>query len=642
MARASASLKAKLEPAGWGGISLAPWRFYARPGLACGLALCVFASAATAAEPYEVVAQSLEYEHDRRLYSAEGDVRIVQGSRSIDADWAILSLETRVGIASGNVVYVDGDDRVTADFIHFDTENLKGVVFNATVDMGEGQLRVVARELVKKGEDAYAFRSGTFTTCRCPEGARDPWRVRASEAELQLGGYGTVKNTTFEVLGVPVLWLPWMIYPVKTERESGLLFPLIGASDRNGFGIGLPLFWAARENINLIATPIYLTKRGLKANLDVEYVFGQRSAGALFGSYLKDQRVPQNASGPKFSDNRWAAIWEHDQFLPLDWRFRADVKLVSDNEYNDDFNDLRGYRADRFLESTIFAFRHFGPDGVVGTVGSAFYADDQQGPDDDEIDGAVLQRFPAIAMELLPTRIQRAAGLVPSMDLEYIRFDTLADPPFVDPDDPMQTVPVDRGNRLVLHPRLARPFRIADRFEVYPQVGWYETLYFGGDQDFAARGLFTSRVDLRTRLQRRFDFLGGRGMTHVLEPRLAWAFVSEASQSGNPMFVPATSLDEAPQLRLRQLELGNLVRDPSDHIRSTNTLSFVLSNRIYASGAGGATPLLADISIGGDYDFENEESRIVIDGRTFPFKRIRSRFLLTVDPVGGHIDEGLA
>ena len=35
--------------------------------------------------------------------------------------------------------------------------------------------------------------------------------------------------------------------------------------------------------------------------------------------------------------------------------------------------------------------------------------------------------------------------------------------------------------------------------------------------DFEERGLFTGRVDLRSRLTRRF----GKGVTHLLEPRLA-------------------------------------------------------------------------------------------------------------------------
>ena len=80
-------------------------------------------------------------------------------------------------------------------------------------------------EIAKTGAQTYRFEKGRFTTCRCADGERDPWEIKADSAELEIGGYGTARNTTFEVLGVPVVWLPWMIYPLKTERQTGLLFP---------------------------------------------------------------------------------------------------------------------------------------------------------------------------------------------------------------------------------------------------------------------------------------------------------------------------------------------------------------------------------------------------------------------------------
>ena len=63
---------------------------------------------------------------------------------------------------------------------------------------------------------------------------------------VKVGGYATAQNTTVEILGVPVVWLPWLIFPVKTERETGVLFPHFGLRGDAGLGAGLPLFWAAR------------------------------------------------------------------------------------------------------------------------------------------------------------------------------------------------------------------------------------------------------------------------------------------------------------------------------------------------------------------------------------------------------------
>ena len=63
---------------------------------------------------------------------------------------------------------------------------------------------------------------GEFTTC----GFDHPdWTFKAKDVDLTVGGYATASNTTFSVLGHPLLYIPWGVFPVKTERQSGFLLP---------------------------------------------------------------------------------------------------------------------------------------------------------------------------------------------------------------------------------------------------------------------------------------------------------------------------------------------------------------------------------------------------------------------------------
>ena len=41
---------------------------------------------------------------------------------------------------------------------------------------------------------------------------------------------------------MPVLYTPYILWPVKSERTSGLLIPNIGYSDRRGAALGLAYF----------------------------------------------------------------------------------------------------------------------------------------------------------------------------------------------------------------------------------------------------------------------------------------------------------------------------------------------------------------------------------------------------------------
>ena len=268
-----------------------------------------------------------------------------------------------------------------------------------------------------------------FTTCRCPkEGGRDPWRIRAREADLEIGGYGTVRDATIDVLGVPALWLPWLIVPLRTERQSGFLLPELSAGTRQGFQIGTPFFWAVRENINATFTPSYSIRRGFKQNVQLEYLLGQESEGDLFGAFAYDQEVDPHAENEPFGrtepfdKERWSVIGSQKFVLPDNWLSRSDFRFVSDNDYPIDYQELRSHRADRWLQSWALLGRNFGESGRLMAEGSARYANDMQSPDDVDRDTTALNRLPELSLAGLPGAIGSIPWLRPSFDASYIQY----------------------------------------------------------------------------------------------------------------------------------------------------------------------------------------------------------------------------
>ena len=636
-------------------------------------------------QPFELTADELEFESARGLYIARGNVVVQQGERVLRADWMALNASTGTGVASGDVRLVDGGDVVSAEFVEFNITNLEGLIREGSMESDESQFRASGEEIIKSGGRRYAFKNGVFTSCRCPDAAaRDPWRIRASEVDVEVEGYGTARNTTVEVLGVPVVWFPWMIYPIKTERQSGLLFPDLSLGSRNGFEIGLPIFWAVRDEVNATVTPRWMSKRGFKGDTEFEYVYGDRSSGRVFAAYARDQDIDPNSPENPFDRNRWSVLGEQDAFAAAGLRFQSEFQFVSDNEYPLDFDELRGRLGDRYLESVGFAGRDLGAAGRFGALAAARFADDMQNPDDADRDRFVLQRLPEVYATLLPAPVSWLPALQPSIDFDYTYYRPLgsaigerpsaqrgANGRFLDtgadslpdlqetptgPSDPhgdnwspanlagtegdgafQEGEPlVDEGQRLWLHPRLAAPFQ-AGALEVVPEVGWHQTLYDTRLGDFDERGFLTGRVDLRTRLRRRF----AGGSIHVLEPRLGYALTTVHSQSDNPLFVPATAL---PQERIRALDFDNLTRDTADRVQRANRLSFGFENRFYAAAEPGAAPrLLADFTLLGLYDFEAREfGDVVLDGRAYPLRRARARFNLRFDPKQRRPDEALA
>jgi lipopolysaccharide assembly outer membrane protein LptD (OstA) len=652
-------------------------------------------------QPVDVRANSLAYERERNVYVASGDVVIEQPGRRLTADWVTFNPDTGNGVASGHVVITEGGDRLEAEFLHFDVETLEGVVFEGRLDSTESRFRLTGDEVRRTGPETYEFREGSFTTCRCPEPGRDPWMIRADRADLEFEGYGTARNTTFEVLGVPVVWLPWMIYPLKRERQSGVLFPEIGTSSRTGFDVGLPLFWAARDDLNVLFTPHWLSKRGFKPNLELEYVYGERSWGELYGTFIHDLDVDPEDPDTRFDEDRWAARALHDHWLSESGqaRLKLDATALSDNMFSFDFDDFAGIRRDRFVESRAFytnALDTFGSLPDLGLTGAFQWADDQQNPDDQDRDRFLLQRLPHLQTNLPPAPVTLfGQALAPSFDVAYTYFHSRSDLEDVYPqatlvgddlfaDTGIDSVPdgdernnagdkvptdanrddvggpggdgifdsegdgvfqegellADRGHRVLMNPRLGLPLRLGDLVDVYPELGYHGTFYTTRSQSLRGRHLFTGQIDVSTQLRRTLGlpFGGGDGV-HVVEPHLKWTGLTHADQDEDPLFVPSPFV---PQTRVRQLDLYNVTRDPADRLEAVDALTLAFANRIYGRGAN-ATRLFADFVVSSQYEFHADEgvAPLYLDGTLFPAKNWRSRLIFGYDPDESRIAEGL-
>jgi lipopolysaccharide assembly outer membrane protein LptD (OstA) len=503
-----------------------------------------------------------------------------------------------------------------------------------------------------------------------------------------------VHDATLDILNVPVFWLPWMILPLRTERQTGFLLPEISYGSRTSFKIGIPFFWAARENVNVTLTPIYSLRRGFKQDVKVETVFGKESSAELFGAFAYDQDVPPNSDQQPFNRERWALIGNQNVFLPGDVRYGADFRFVSDNDYPIDFDELRSHRADRWLESWAWLTRDFGTSGRYGALGVARFADDMQNPDNLDRDGTVLDRLPELSFAALPGRLAAAVPwLTPAFDVDYTEFtsrdnehgqqgkngarfldtgpdavfnqdefgfgvptgnpdldphhDDFFNPDHPDPNDPLhirgggegdnrfeEGEPItDQGARFRIYPRLGAPFSLADALEVYPEIGMYETLYTTQDQSFAHRDLPTARLDLRTRLRRRYGEL-----MHVIEPTIGYAYVADQSQRDNPLLAPGTAV---PQDRIRSLDLDTVTDDPADRIARANRVTWGAVQRLHESGEG-TDALNAELTLLESYDFDKDKFGLAIaDGSVVMQRFGTTRVHLGVDPEAVNLSEAL-
>jgi len=657
-------------------------------------ALWMFAAPAFAAAehqdfqaPFDVTGDEVEYQAERDAYIARGNVHITQQGRSLTADRVLFNNKTKKGVAIGNVKVIQGTDVLQSDFLEFDVDTLLGVVFHGRLDSAKSNYQMEGEEVRKTGDQTYSFDKGRFSTCRCPDpNARRPWTLTAEKADLQVDGYARARNATFEVLGVPILWWPYVFYPLKRERETGFLFPSVGNSNKTGTYVDLPFFWAARDNVNVMLHPEYETKHGFKPAGDVQYVFGERGAGELYGTFNDDQNLDSSSPKTPFSQERWAASLRHLQELPDDAWLGLDALAVSDNLYTLDYRDFANRLPERYLLSNGLVGDDFG--NRFAASASVMTAQDMQNQADRNRNKVLLQRLPDVAFAALPQPIEAVSGLVASSGLEYTHFAAFGSPgghypgsyrvknQFYDVgadgvrdglerDGTGTTVSfdanlddaatardgterdgrfeegeplADRGHRMVAQPRLAYPMRLADLVEVNPEVGYYGTLYDTDLQGTASRSLFTGRLDLRTEIRGTLPLPFGLGeASHLIEPHVTWVGVSSAGQNGNPLFVPTTA---RPQDRLRELDVANVMLDPSDRIRDADSVVFGVENRFFRSED---SSLLGELLVSSEYEAASSRwGPAVLQGAAQLPAGLRLRFQGVYEPDQTRFTDGLA
>jgi LPS-assembly protein len=176
-----------------------------------------------------------------------------------------------------------------------------------------------------------------YTTCP-PE--NQDWQLRAKRITLDLDRHrGVGYSTRIEFKGVPILYLPWISFPLSDQRQTGLLFPTIGTSSRNGITLSAPWYWNIAPNRDLTLTPTLFAQRGVK--LDTEFRIKQAGGDArLELEYLPHDRI----AGFDRSYDALSGKWE----LPADWRVTVGAEHVSDITYFEDL--VQGPQ----ISSTVF------------------------------------------------------------------------------------------------------------------------------------------------------------------------------------------------------------------------------------------------------------------------------------------------
>jgi LPS-assembly protein len=287
--------------------------------------------------PVEVSAKQLNATRNgKAIY--QGGVQVNQGNKYFSSDYTELDQATRNVNAHGNIYYRDGQvtlqskDKLTSNL---DTKVSK--IDNATYQIHGSPARGKAKQIqVDNQKNEAVLQKAEFTTC--PPG-QESWWLSASEVNLdQKEVFGEAWNATLWLKHVPVFYTPYITFPIKDQRKSGLLYPTFTYSSSNGFDVSTPYYWNIAPNYDLTYTPRMIESRGFMQQVEYRYMPAAGHSGVAYLEYMANDKKMD--SSDEDSHARWLANLKHtSRFDDGNLVWNLDYTRVDAQDY-DYFNDL--------------------------------------------------------------------------------------------------------------------------------------------------------------------------------------------------------------------------------------------------------------------------------------------------------------
>ena len=531
-----------------------------------------------ASVPWHVVADEMKYDDKAKVYIGRGNVIITKLDKNLTADYVRFNQSTMDVFAEGHVVMTVGENIITGNSMEMNLNTETGAIYNGTIFIDENHFYIKGDKIRKVGKDAYTADKASVSTC---DGDSPAWKITGRNLKVTVEGYGFVNHAALWAKKVPVLYTPFLVFPVKLKRQTGLLAPQIGYSDRKGGEYIQPFFWAINESSDATFYSHYMSSRGEKLGLEYRYVFDENSKGSLMYDFLDDRQVDDGSPGSEKwgyegdgvlrpnSDRYWFRM-KHDQALSYGFFAQLDIDVVSDQDYLYEFQD--GYTG--FNDAQEYYIKEFGRGfdaydepvrlnrlnvsrnwSLYSLNAEIRWYDDVIKRRQEETD-TTLQRLPTITFYGSKQKISTSPFYF-DLASEYTYFYSEDNP---------------RNHRVDIHPRFYLPYSFRNYLTIEPSVGLRETVWHFDKQEYSSsdkktltRELYDIKVDLSSEIFNVFNIGGQRveGIKHAIRPNIIYDYIPDKDQSELPSL---DSIDQIDRKNLITYSLTNTITSKSKKV----------------------------------------------------------------------------
>ncbi len=508
------------------------------------------------------------------LTEINGKIFIQQGALRLTADRGSYDDKKQLLTASSNIVLRQKGMLLTGASVTVDGVSKISQLISASYLLHTSAVRGHADKIVyKEVGGIITIDNGVFTRCEPGDNA---WELAGERIVLDRDrGIGTARDLTLRIKDIPVMYLPWIRFPINDERATGFLAPVLGSRRYGGFDVAAPFYLNLAPNIDATITPRLQTNRGVMFGAETRYL-GATFAQQLDVEYLHGDQtfdpltVYQPGSNSPPTPNRWSTKYKFGADLGAGWTAGINYRAVSDQDF----------------------FRDFGRDGLSSTTQSYLYRNASINYRDRHWDFSVstenLQLIdPSVSSLHEPYRTQPRIkldglywlpfGLQYGVNSEYTVFDRNFDLSKFSKADIANGALVT-GSRLAITPELSLPLTTAYSWFIptlkYKYADWSLKDQALLTSDSPSRGIASANIDAGLIFERD-STIGGTHFRQTLEPRLYYLNNQYKDQSQIPLF-------DTSELTF---SFNQLFRDDrfsgKDRVGDANQLTYAVTSRLF-------------------------------------------------------------
>ena len=255
-------------------------------------------------------------------------IKVTLGLSTITAEEASYDETAGVLQIPKSVVFENPDLIIFGESAKLLTKEKTTIIDGADYQILSIPARGTARQIRVENGANIELDEVTYSTCTSVDNS---WELSAKKIVINnQSGEGKARNLVLRLKDIPIIYLPYLSFPINDQRKTGLLVPNLGRSSKRGLEISLPYYWNLAPNIDLTTTPTLMAKRGVQLSAELRFLT------AIQGGITQIDYLPNDDI---YKKDRTYISHRQTINLPSNWRMKLNGEYASDNSY---FEDLTG------------------------------------------------------------------------------------------------------------------------------------------------------------------------------------------------------------------------------------------------------------------------------------------------------------